>query len=294
MWKVIEHYIKNGENITEPVWEVIESHMKNMKNYELIWRGIEDKIKNETATDEEILYYQVLGMSELSSTDAKLAIICLAPQSPTEGSGLRSPNTRGPSPSKLMESVVYILNPKGRGSERKGWIPARGTGFYIRDDLVLTNHHVIKNSPIVEMYKKGGEPFRGVVIGYDERRDLALVRAEEPGPPMLIHNGSLPSVGGAVSAIGHPKGFKFTYTRGVISNNDVIEDRRYQLSDIPVSYIQTDAAINRGNSGGPLVHAGRVIGVNAWTQPDDPDRSVQGLHFAIRYDEVHAFLRVCS
>ena len=138
--------------------------------------------------------------------------------------------------------------------------------------------------------------FKGVVIGYDKRRDLALAKAQQDGKAMVIHNGSLPNLGDEVSAYGHP-GHRFTYTRGVISHNS----RAINWNDSPyddellVNYIQTDAAINLGNSGGPLVHAGKVIGVNTrikrTTRKDGRDLAVEGINFAVRYDEIHAFLK---
>ena len=198
----------------------------------------------------------------------------------------------------LMESTVYIRRETARTTFSGGGTGIQykhGTGFYVGDYLVLTNHHVIENSPIVDMHRQDDEYFfNGVVIGYDKRRDLALVKAEKKGNKVPIHDGGLPNLGDEVSAYGHPRGYRFTYTRGVISHNSrVINWRDSPYDDeLPVNYIQTDAAINQGNSGGPLIHAGQVIGVNTRiVRKADPDPAVEGTNFAVRYDEIHAFLK---
>ena len=187
-----------------------------------MWEVIDDFIRNGNRKSNQLESAQELF--DEFDRDSKQAITCIDPQDPKTvtrriASGLRSSNTGAPSPSKLMKSVVYIRN--------------SGTGFYIRDDLVLTNHHVIENSLIVEMRTQDDRSyFKGVVIGYDARRDLALVKAQQDGTAMVIHNGSLPNLGDEVSAYGHPVRRKFTYTRGVISNNDVVVNIRWP--DLPV------------------------------------------------------------
>lgn len=187
-----------------------------------------------------------------------------------------------PNPSEIMEnSIVRIRESKG----------GTGTGFYITPDLVLTNYHVVENSLFVHMQKKGEEVWSfGVVVGYDSRRDLALVRAQKGGKRMLIHNGEPPKIGSIVWAFGHPgnrwNDYPFTFTQGVVSK----EDARMSRNVESVFVIRTDAAINPGNSGGPLVHAGKVIGINTWAARDNPGFAIEGLNSAVRFDEIRAFL----
>ena len=181
-------------------------------------------------------------------------------------------------PDELMKRIVYISAPN-----------ATGTGFYIDDNLVLTNHHVIESSlethdlPIVDIEKFGKDgKFSGMVVGYDHWRDLALLSVEEAGTPFPIHKGKKPPIGAVVSAFGHPRDIRWIYTRGAVSG--------YTESDgVPV--VVTDAAINPGNSGGPLIYAGKVIGINSWSYVNDDGHPAEGLNYAVRYDEIHAFLR---
>ena len=116
-----------------------------------MWDAIDHFIRNGNRKSNQLELVQELF--DEFNRDSQQAITCIDPQDPKtvteDSSGLRSSNTGALSPSKLMKSVVYIRsnNP--------------GTGFYIRDDLVLTNHHVIENSLIVDMHKKGWRDVQG-------------------------------------------------------------------------------------------------------------------------------------
>lgn len=237
-----------------------------------------------------------LWITKLISKEIPQAITCFDHAIPNmrTGNDWRTSNSHDttlasmPSPSEIMEnSIVRIY-----GRTNSIGVRNIGTGFYITADLVLTNDHVVKDSLFVYMHKKGEEKerFFGVIVGYDSRRDLALVRAQKGGKRMLIHNGEPPKIGSIVWAFGHPKNVPFTFTQGVVSKEDEVDkDERFREVE-PVFIVRTDAAINRGNSGGPLVHAGEVIGVNSATPPDDPDLAIEGLNIAVRYDEIRAFL----
>ena len=184
-------------------------------------------------------------------------------------------------PEQLMKRIVHISVPTSSGT-------GFGTGFYVDDNLVMTNHHVISNlrtdttSVDIEKLGKDGK-FSGTVVGYDSRRDLALLRVEEMGAPFPIYIGAVPPRGVVVSAFGHPRNIRWIYTRGVVSGYVPSRDR--------TSLVVTDAAINKGNSGGPLVYAGKVIGVNRMMQMSELLDPTEGLNYAVRYDEIHAFLR---
>lgn len=175
-----------------------------------------------------------------------------------------------------MDSVVVIRSPKG----------ALGTGFYIAADTVLTNYHVIEGSQMVEVNRRNGPRSVGKVIKTDIGLDLALVKVSDFGRPVQFSNLPLSS-GSTVEAIGHPQGFEFTLTRGVISavrkmRNPLVKGSNEML------VIQTDAAINSGNSGGPLFVGQQVVGVNSQKLIA---RGVEGIGFAVHYAEVQRFIQ---
>lgn len=199
-------------------------------------------------------------------------------------------------PNQLMKRIVHITSKDDTGIDV-------GTGFYVDDNLVLTNHHVITRSlsethglPIVELKKfreddetREDDTFYGVVVGYDSWRDLALLSVEEAGTPFLIYKGDVPPRGTVVSAFGNPRRVRWIYTRGVVSGYGKLPSR--SESKTSPSAVITDAAINKGNSGGPLVYAGKVVGVNTEVKESGLFSPTEGLNYAVRYDEIHAFLR---
>ena len=135
-----------------------------------------------------------------------------------------------------------------------------GTGFYLIDyDMIITNNHVIKNTPEVTIQGKVFDKQLTKVLYTDPKHDLAFLQAPAGTELAAIHIGSYEAMkdGDNVIAIGHPYNLSYSATQGVISKVDRIRDG--------LKYIQIDAAINPGNSGGPLVdYTGSVIGVNSF------------------------------
>lgn len=172
------------------------------------------------------------------------------------------------------DSVVIIRNAK-----------ALGTGFYITPELVLTAYHVVEGSSLVEMTYYDGTKTYGRVVDHDIRLDLALIKAQQAGKPLPIFSGPI-KLGETVEAIGHPKGYEFTITRGVIS---AVRRQRSAFIDSNnlVEFIQTDTPISPGNSGGPLLLKNSVIGVNDWIRVD---KGAQNLNFSVSYNEIRAYL----
>jgi serine protease Do len=175
-----------------------------------------------------------------------------------------------------MDSVVVVKNPKG----------SYGSGFYVTPELVLTNFHVVEGSRIAEMKMRNGTEAVGRVVHSDPGLDLALIRVTDRGTPVSFATAP-PETGATVEAIGHPRGFEFSVTRGIVSavrkmRNPLVPGSREML------VIQTDAAINPGNSGGPLYADGQVIGVNTQKLVQ---RAVEGMGFAVHYSEVQRFLK---
>jgi len=170
--------------------------------------------------------------------------------------------------------------PGGRGQAPRG--RAMGTGFLISDDgYILTNHHVIDRADEVKVTLSDLREFVAKVVGSDERSDVALLKIEGKGLPVL-RTGDASSVkpGQWAVAIGSPFGFDQTVTAGIVSatgRSNPYANQQY------VPFIQTDVAINQGNSGGPLLNTrGEVIGINS--QIFSNSGGYMGVAFAIPID----------
>ena len=152
----------------------------------------------------------------------------------------------------------------GRSPERERDGPRRGagTGFIIdASGLILTNHHVIEDTDRIMVRLADGRTFKAQRIGSDPDTDIALIKVNSPRPLpyAVLGNSDSLRVGEWVMAIGNPLAYEHTVTVGVIS----FIGRKLFNSSLD-RYIQTDAAINFGNSGGPLINTrGEVIGINA-------------------------------
>ncbi len=154
---------------------------------------------------------------------------------------------------------------------------AAGSGTVIAPDgYILTNAHVVEDSRAVDVVLADGARYRAPVIGVDAATDLAVVRALGPALPALeLAAADTLRVGQLVVAIGDPLGLQSTVTHGVVSA--LGRSLRAKDGRIIESVIQTDAALNPGNSGGPLVDThGRVVGVNTAIIA-----GAQGIAFAI-------------
>ncbi|MBN2199029.1 MAG: Do family serine endopeptidase [Candidatus Aminicenantes bacterium] len=159
----------------------------------------------------------------------------------------------------------FFGQPRSPRQPREFRAQAQGTGFFISSDgFVLTNNHLVENSASVKVTTVQGEDYEAKVKGTDPRTDLALLKVEGRNFPFAeIGDSAQVRVGEWVLAIGNPLGMDHTVTAGIISAKGRqlgVGGNVPQLED----FIQTDAAINRGNSGGPLVNMkGEVIGINS-------------------------------
>jgi S1-C subfamily serine protease len=160
-----------------------------------------------------------------------------------------------------------------------------GTGFYVTPDLILTAYHVVDKANLVEITFYDGTKTFGKVINHDVRLDLALIKAQVAGKPAKIHAGAI-KLGETVEAIGHPKGFEFTITRGVVSALRKQSSAAIKSSAL-VEFVQTDTPISPGNSGGPLFLRDAVIGVNDWVRVD---KASQNLNFSVSFNEIRGYL----
>jgi serine protease Do len=175
-----------------------------------------------------------------------------------------------------FDHIVVIYNPQG----------SLGSGFFIKPDIVLTNWHVVDEQKFVEMKTYDGQETFGKILAKDVRLDLALIKVQTRGKPVKFYTDKNLNLGSTLEAIGHPKRLEFSITRGVVS----AVRRRPALSSggKEVLFIQTDAPINTGNSGGPLFLGDKVVGVNSWGKTK---KNSEGLNFAVHYSEILNFLR---
>ncbi|MDX6694893.1 MAG: serine protease Do [Blastocatellia bacterium] len=163
--------------------------------------------------------------------------------------------------------------------------PARGVGSgFIVDPkgYILTNQHVVQGATRITVRLQSGEEFRGVVKGVDEETDIAVVKIESARelPSVKLGDSNTAQVGDWVLAIGSPFGLDQTVTAGIIST----KERQTPLFTSFQQFLQTDAAINRGNSGGPLVNMrGEVIGINSQIATSTGDYN--GIGFALPSNE---------
>jgi len=156
----------------------------------------------------------------------------------------------------------YFNVPEGRGSDQPDRMGA-GSGFIYSDDgYIMTNHHVVEDADEIVIKMADKREFIAELIGSDAASDIAVLKIESDEKLPFLKLGESESVrpGQWVAAIGSPFNYEQTVTAGIVSAKG-----RSNRAQQYVPFIQTDVAINRGNSGGPLLNMdGEVIGINSW------------------------------
>ena len=188
-----------------------------------------------------------------------------------------------------ISSTVQTSSPYGMQGATGS---STGSGFILTDDgYVVTNHHVIDGATSVTVVLSTEEEYEAEIVGFDSVNDVAVLKIEAEGlPAVTLGSSDELVVGNYVAAIGNPLGaLTATMTYGIVSgiNREVSTDNSI------INMIQTDAAINSGNSGGPLFNMyGEVVGITTakYSGTTSSGASIEGIGFAIPIDDVMSII----
>lgn len=182
--------------------------------------------------------------------------------------------------------VDIVVNTQSSGFGDQG-ATAEGSGFVVdTSGNIVTNDHVVTGATAIKVRFQNGKTVKATLVGTDPSTDVAVIKVNVAASdlhPLTFASSSAVEVGQPVAAIGSPFGLPETLTSGIVSavNRTITAPNNYSISGA----IQTDAPINHGNSGGPLLNAsGQVIGVNAQIESDSGGND--GVGFAIPSDAV--------
>ncbi|XP_028564603.1 serine protease HTRA4 isoform X1 [Podarcis muralis] len=187
---------------------------------------------------------------------------------------------------KIAPAVVHLELFRRSPYTNKEVLVSSGSGFIVSEDgLILTNAHVLTNKHRIKVELQNGHQFDAKVKDVDHKLDIALIKIDPQMalPILLLGKSSELRPGEFVVALGSPFSLQNTVTTGIVSSTQR-DGKELGLKDSDMEYIQTDAIINYGNSGGPLVNLdGEVIGMNTL-------KVTAGISFAIPSDRIRQFL----
>jgi len=187
--------------------------------------------------------------------------------------------------SRVQQSTDFFGNPFGGSQTQR----ALGSGFVIdKAGHVVTNYHVVRGASTIQVSFSNNERFKAKVVGVDPSTDIAVLQVKVKSRALKslpLGNSDFVRVGDQVIAIGNPFGLDRSVTAGIVS---AVQRRIEAPNQLSISHvIQTDAALNHGNSGGPLLNAqGQVIGVNAQIETGGQSQGNVGIGFAIPINTV--------
>jgi putative serine protease PepD len=230
------------------------------------------------------IYAGTEGGSSASSPTTVVASVPAQPAATTSTSLTQL--YKNAAPGVVDIKVVTSSNAGGFGDQQA---QAEGSGFVIDSDgHIVTNAHVVDGATSIKVRFQSGKTATATLVGTDESSDIAVIKVNADSSqlhPLSWGSSSALQVGQDVAAIGSPFGLPETLTSGIVSalNRTITAPNNYSISGA----IQTDAPINHGNSGGPLLNAsGQVIGVNAQIESDSGGND--GVGFALPSDSVKA------
>lgn len=164
-----------------------------------------------------------------------------------------------------------------------------GSGVIMHErGYILTNYHVVQSADLIVVVLQRGQKLHAELIGYDEITDLAVLQVQANNLPVIPQNSTLKSqVGDVVLAIGNPLNLGQTVTQGIVSATGQVG-----LSTSYLQFLQMDAAINNGNSGGALINSnGQLVGINsAKFAQANRNVNIQGISFAVPFELAHKIM----
>ena len=243
----------------------------------------EDKMQEATASISS-MQQQLGALGNSGSVPATNVTYAVSPE------GAQTPRMVYENNAKSVVAVSSTIRSTVYGQTREG--TSSGSGFIISDDgYVVTNHHVVEGATDVTVTLSTGDEYTAKVIGSDSLNDVALLKVEATGlPAVKLGSSDKLAIGDMVCAIGNPLGsLTATLTVGYVSG----KDRQVTTDNSTINMIQTDAAINSGNSGGPLFNMyGEVVGITSakYSGTTSSGASIEGISFAIPIDDVMSII----
>jgi len=235
-----------------------------------------------------------VGAYALSGGSKTVVKTVSVPTSPSTFASQQSSLSVGQIYKQDAPSVVQITVTTGGGNSgqffgQSGSSQAQGSGFvYDNQGDIVTDQHVVDGASSISVKFSNGASYKATLVGSDASSDLAVIKVNAPSSllhPLALADSSTVQVGDEVVAIGSPFGLQGTITSGIVSalHRDITAPNNFTITDT----IQTDAAINHGNSGGVLLNSGgQVIGVTA--QIDSESGGNDGVGFAIPSNTVRS------
>ncbi len=243
----------------------------------------EDKMQEATASISS-MQQQLGALGNSGSVSATNVTYAVSPE------GTQTPRMVYENNAKSVVAVSSTVRSTVYGQTREG--TSSGSGFIISDDgYVVTNRHVVEGATDVTVTLSTGDEYTAKVIGSDSLNDVALLKVEATGlPAVKLGSSDKLAIGDMVCAIGNPLGsLTATLTVGYVSG----KDRQVTTDNSTINMIQTDAAINSGNSGGPLFNMyGEVVGITSakYSGTTSSGASIEGISFAIPIDDVMSII----
>lgn len=243
----------------------------------------EDKMQEATASISS-MQQQLGALGNSGSVSATNVTYAVSPE------GAQTPRMVYENNAKSVVAVSSTIRSTVYGQTREG--TSSGSGFIISDDgYVVTNCHVVEGATDVTVTLSTGDEYTAKVIGSDSLNDVALLKVEATGlPAVKLGSSDKLAIGDMVCAIGNPLGsLTATLTVGYVSG----KDRQVTTDNSTINMIQTDAAINSGNSGGPLFNMyGEVVGITSakYSGTTSSGASIEGISFAIPIDDVMSII----
>jgi putative serine protease PepD len=233
------------------------------------------------------------GLSDGSSPAPATTVTAVVPAQPAAAKTTTAALTQlydSASPGVVDITVTSGSTPtNGFGGPGGGTSKAEGSGFVLdMNGNIATNQHVVDGASSITVRFSDGTTTKATLVGTDRSTDIAVIKVNGPASelhPLALGSSANVQVGEEVAAIGSPFGLAGTMTAGIVSavGRTIQAPNHYSISGA----IQTDAPINHGNSGGPLLDlSGKVIGVNAQIESDSGDNA--GVGFAIPIDAVRS------